>query len=145
MGETTEALKVVLDTNTVLSALLFKTGRLTWIRELWESRRITPLVSPSTVDELVRALAYPKFRLEPSDVAALLASYLLRAEVVSSISPRRDVPKCRDAQDQMFLDLAQASGAAVLVTGDRDLLTLRDEAGFAIEAPSQFQRRFTRG
>jgi predicted nucleic acid-binding protein len=45
----------------------------------------------------------------------------------------------------MFLDLAQASGAAVLVSGDRDLLALRDEVGFAIEAPSRFQRRFTRG
>jgi predicted nucleic acid-binding protein len=51
-------------------------------------------------------------------------------------------PRCRDADDQKFLDLAFAGEADFLVTGDRDLLSLAEEVRFAIEPPSRFLRRF---
>ena len=52
MGEKPPALKVVLDTNIILSALLFEQGRLTWIRKTWEERRFAPLCSAATADEI---------------------------------------------------------------------------------------------
>jgi predicted nucleic acid-binding protein len=44
----------------------------------------------------------------------------------------------------VFLQLAAAGGAGVLVTGDADLLELAYRATFAIEAPASFKRRFVR-
>ncbi|HJS75592.1 MAG TPA: putative toxin-antitoxin system toxin component, PIN family [Vicinamibacteria bacterium] len=143
MGEKPEALRVVLDTNTVLSALLFAQRRLTWLRESWESGRINPLCSDATIEELLRALAYPKFGLTELEIMTLLRSYVLHAQVVlPTEAPIKQAPKCRDADDQKFLDLAFAGGAEVLVTGDRDLLALADEVPFAIESPALFIRRF---
>lgn len=55
--------RVVLDTNIVLSALLFNTGRLTWVRHAWQRQQVQPLVCTATVNELLRVLAYPKFKL----------------------------------------------------------------------------------
>jgi len=50
--------RVVLDTNIVLSALLFNAGRLAWVRHAWQRQRVQPLVCRATVNELMRVLAY---------------------------------------------------------------------------------------
>ena len=68
--------RVVIDTNLVLSALVFAGGRLTPLRRAWQAQRVLPLVSRSTVAELIRTLAYPKFRLAAPEQEELLADYL---------------------------------------------------------------------
>ncbi len=136
-------MRVVLDTNNVLSALLFPDGRLTWMRTRWTSGRINPLCSQKTATELVRVLAYPKFQLDENEIREVLDSYLLYVDVVDvpdDFGAR--LPSCRDAQDQVFLELAESGDAEVLVTGDRDLLTLAGQVDFAIECPRQFKTRF---
>ncbi|MFP7864029.1 putative toxin-antitoxin system toxin component, PIN family [Pseudomonas aeruginosa] len=55
--------RVVLDTNIVLSALIFNAGRLAWIRHAWQQQQLQPLVCRETASELLRVLAYPKFKL----------------------------------------------------------------------------------
>lgn len=64
-------MRVVLDTNTVLSALLFPRGRLSWMRDLWTAGRVLPLVCRATALELIAALAYPKFKLGESEIRML--------------------------------------------------------------------------
>jgi len=59
--------RVVLDTNIVLSALLFAQGRLPPLRSAWREARFQPLVCTATTKELVRALSYPKFRLSAAE------------------------------------------------------------------------------
>ena len=107
-------MRVVLDTNTVLSALLFERGRLAWIRELWTGAKILPLVCPATVRELIRALAYPKFKLSEGEIQVLLAAYLPFTEVVDL---RDDtvvaVPLCSDPDDQAILTLSERSSLAI--------------------------------
>lgn len=136
-------MRVVLDTNTVLSAIVFSQGRLTWVRDLWTAREIIPLVSRETSEELICALAYPKFSLNEEEIETLLGSYLPHVETVrvGSKSPK-DLPRCRDAEDQKFLLLAAEGKAEVLVGGDRALLELSGRTPFAIEAPAQFKKRF---
>lgn len=68
--------RVVLDTNVVLSALVFAYGRLSAVRNAWLEDACIPLVSRTTAAELVRALAYPKFRLGREEQRELLADYL---------------------------------------------------------------------
>jgi predicted nucleic acid-binding protein len=50
--------------------------------------------------------------------------------------------RCRDAKDQIFLDLCASAAADVLVTGDADLLSLAHLAEFAIETPEAYRLRF---
>ena len=141
MGQGVETVKVVLDTNTVVSAVLFPRGRLTWIREAWASGQCLPLVSRATAQELIHVLAYPKFNLDDDDIEIILAAYLPFASVVSDRSRVADLPICRDPDDQKFLTLASRGGAEVHVTGDRALLVLHGQTGFDIESPAGFRRR----
>ncbi len=118
--------RVVLDTNIVLSALLFTSGRLAWTRHAWQGQRLQPLVCRETVNELLRVLAYPKFKLAADERKELLADFLPYADVVALPTPWPDLPACRDAKDQVFLVLAHVGRADRLVTGDADLLAMRD-------------------
>ncbi|MGD9598204.1 MAG: putative toxin-antitoxin system toxin component, PIN family [Steroidobacteraceae bacterium] len=132
----TEARRVVLDTNTVLSALLFVQGRLVPLRVAWQSGALTPLLCAQTVEELLRVLAYPKFKLSPEDRDELLADYLPFGEVVPPWKRSPAVPACRDKHDRVFLELASVGGAEWLVTGDQDLLSLSRKVTFRILAPA---------
>lgn len=60
--------RIVLDTNVILSALLFGAGRVSWLVPLWQQKQVVPLLSTDVANELIRVLAYPKFKLtiEPS-------------------------------------------------------------------------------
>lgn len=116
--------RVVLDTNVVVSALLFAKGPTVRVRDAWHSGLVRPLVSRATVAELVRVLAYPKFKLSSEDQGELLADYLPLATVVTVPQPPPDVPQCRDPNDLPFLHLAAAGRADAVVTGDGDLLAL---------------------
>jgi putative PIN family toxin of toxin-antitoxin system len=130
--------RVVFDTNTVVSALLFATGRLAWLRAHWSDSGCTPLISRATVAELNRVLAYPKFKLSPDDRLELLGDYL---PYCTTIEPTEQcVIVCRDPDDQIFLDLAQSGDADVLVSGDHDLLVLAGQTRFLIETPDTYQR-----
>ena len=143
MGPETEGVNVVLDTNVVVSALLFERGRVAWVRGLWFDRRIVPLINRPTLQELVRVLAYPKFALDTDAMQAVLEAYVPYTTTVTVAGPVSGrLPRCRDPHDQPFLNLAAAGRAEVLVSGDRALLELAGRTPFAIEAPDRFRARF---
>ncbi|MGA7886651.1 MAG: putative toxin-antitoxin system toxin component, PIN family [Acidobacteriaceae bacterium] len=131
--------RVVFDTSTVISALLFKGGRLEWLRRYWQQGDCVPLISSATAAELTRVLAYPKFRLELEVRRELLGDYLPWCDVVEVRSSCPQV--CRDSQDQPFLDLAHYGEAQVLVSSDLDLLALAGRTRFAIETAEAYRRR----
>ena len=85
--------RLVLDTNILVSALLFQNGHLAWLRRSWQSRRISPLFCRATTDGLLRVLAYPKFRLDRNDITALLGDLLPYGGCRKSPSPQRRVPQ----------------------------------------------------
>jgi putative PIN family toxin of toxin-antitoxin system len=116
--------RVVLDTNLVLSALVFSQGRIAVLRHAWQQERLAPLVSKATVTELIRVLAYPKFKLDAEEQRELLADYLPWCTTVHIPNPPPVAPICRDVDDQPFLLLAIAGQADYLVSGDLDLLSL---------------------
>jgi putative PIN family toxin of toxin-antitoxin system len=133
--------RVVFDTTTVVSALLFANGRLAWLRRHWREGACVPLISRATGDELTRVLSYPKFRLSPDDARELLADYIPHCETIEKV--RRCATVCRDASDQPFLDLAQTGRADVLVSGDKDLMALAGRTTFLIETPEAYRRRIS--
>ncbi len=129
------AVRVVLDTNVVLSALVFRDGVAGQVRHAWQRGLLLPLASAATVQELVRVLAYPKFRLSSAEQDELLADYLPYAETVRIPKPPPTVPECRDVLDLPFMHLAIAGKAQVLVSGDRDLLAIATEFEQASSCP----------
>ena len=132
------AVRVVLDTNVVVSALLFERGSLAWIRTAWQSRLIHPVVAEPTVRELMRVLAYPKFRLNAVELEQLLADLLPWCETwVTPIASAEQ--QVRDPKDQIFVDLALSARVSALVSGDADLLALKDQCNpMQVLTPAEF-------
>lgn len=132
-------LRVVFDSTTVVSALCFPGGRLSWLIGHWRDSDCRPLISRVTASELTRVLAYPKFGLSPTDRIELLGDYIPFCERIEIDQPC--TVTCRDLNDQPFLDLAQSGRADVLVSGDLDLLSMAGQTGFAIETPEAYRKR----
>ncbi|MCY4012348.1 MAG: putative toxin-antitoxin system toxin component, PIN family [Gammaproteobacteria bacterium] len=119
------ASRVVLDTNVLVSALVFRTGNPAALRTAWLAERIRPMAGHETASELIRVLTYPKFQLTDIEREELLAEYLPWCETIT-VPADIVVPEVRDPNDLMFLRLALAGEADALVTGDQDLLSLMD-------------------
>ncbi len=143
--EMSAAPRVVLDTNLVLSSLVFTHGRLAAMRRTWLDAHCQPLVSPATVAELIRALTYPKFDLSPEEQRELLADYLPYCITVRMPAKPPKTPTCRDLSDVPFLQLAITGKADYLVTGDRDLLTLASKFSCPIITAAQFLTKLQSG
>jgi len=118
--------RIVLDTNCIISALMFSREKMAWLRHSWQSGAIIPLVNKETVTELLKVLTYPKFKLTRTEQSVLLADFLPYAETVKTLAVPLNVPVIRDKADQIFITLAVGAKADALVTGDNDLLVIKD-------------------
>ena len=133
-------MRAVFDTNVVISSLVFG-RRLAWLRTAWAAGTVVPVICRETAIELIRVLAYPKFRLTEPDRAALLADYLPYAEVVLLPNRLPVLPvACRDRDDVVFLQLALAAGVPI-VSGDGDLSVLRDIAPVPVISVAELHDR----
>lgn len=130
--------RVVIDTNLVLSALVFTQGRLTPLRHAWQGAHCQPLLSTITAAELLRVLAYPKFKLAAAEQQELLADYLPYCTTVRIPAQPPATPACRDSLDVPFMQLALVGKAEYLVSGDHDLLSLASQFSCPIITADQF-------
>lgn len=135
------ALRVVLDTNVLVSALVFASDALSRLRPAWQSRTLFPLASPDTVAELERVLRYSKFNLAPERIRLLLDDYLPWCEMTAMPALPPAVPYCPDPGDRPFLELARYAAADALVTGDSDLLALAGVFSIPIITPAALLAR----
>lgn len=131
------SLRVVIDTNIIVSALIFG-GKVSRLRLAWQDDLFIPLVSKATTTELIRVLAYPKFKLTPTEQEDLISDYILFCEAVAMPDRLPVIPECRDPFDVPFLLLAVVSEADYLVTGDSDLLSLKDNFSCPIITAEDF-------
>ncbi len=129
-------MRVVLDTNTVVSALLFS-GISSKLVSLWQKGLITPLLSREILDEYLRVLSYPKFDLSEGEIKELIQEEILPyAEVVKPKRRLRVVQ--RDPSDNKFVECAVAGKARVIISGDKELLSLGRYRQIRIQSPAQF-------
>lgn len=137
----TKRLRVVLDTNILISALLF-TGTASSLVPLWRQERIVPLVSKEIIQEYLRVLSYPKFSLTEQEIHTLFhEEILLFSEVVKIIAPFP--PTSRDPADDCFLACAVHGKADALVTGDNDLLIIKKIGRCPILSLDTFLKKFS--
>ena len=117
-------LRLVLDTNIVLDCFVFTDPTATPIVHLLHTRGAVALTRPDCLDELRRVLDYPQFTLSASAQAAVYARYAAFSESVEGPGSDVKVPRCKDPDDQKFLELARDGDAAFLVSKDKRVLEL---------------------
>ena len=136
-----EPFRTVVDTNVVVSALLFSGGSIAWLRVAWADGSIVPVVSRNTLQVLVRVLAYPRFRLNPDDREELLGDYVPYTQLIET-APQHDTPRCRDPHDQIFVDVAVSARADALVSGDRHLHELGPSLTTPVWSPAELREEW---
>ena len=131
-----KSLKVILDTNVLLSALLFR-GELSVLVPMWKDGAFIPIFSKETFAEFKAVLAYPKFKLTKNEIDRIIQEEVLPYfEVVVVTQPVFGV--CKDHHDDKFLSCAVSAGADMLVSGDRALFQLKKFKSVKIVSPSAF-------
>ncbi len=136
--------RVVLDSNVWIDILVFDDPASRPIAVALESGRLQAVIDARCLAELTYVLDYPQFAARSIDKAQALArvARLTECRVPEPVAavPAVPLPKCKDRDDQKFLELAHASGATWLVSKDRALLKLARRTardfGFRIGPPA---------
>jgi putative PIN family toxin of toxin-antitoxin system len=115
--------RVIIDTNLWISFLLSKDY--TKLDKLFRQQNITLLFSKDLLEEFIEVARRPKFKkyFSISDLNDLLSEIYFRAEFIEVTS---EVIFCRDSKDDFLLSLAKDSNASHLITGDVDLLEIKN-------------------
>lgn len=141
MGKKKEEItRVVLDTNILVSALLFR-GEVSRLVELWKKGKIVPLISQATFKEFRDVLAYPKFSLTEKEIKTIIEDEIL--PFFEIIDVQEEISgSCRDPKDDKFLACAISASADYIVSGDKDLCDMRMYKSIRIIKVSDFLRMF---
>jgi len=134
---------VVIDTNVVVSALLFG-GVPGQLIPLWKERIIRPKASKGIIEEYIRVLAYPRFQLSEEEINSLLYYEILPYFEIVRIK-EGPILVAKDPSDDKFIRCAQSSGARIIVSGDQHLLKLSPYRQIRILSPSDFLAQHERG
>ena len=120
-------MRAILDPNVIISALLSRDGTPARVFRAWLEGRFDLIVSPLLLEELERALAYPKLaeRISAEESAAMI-EWLRREAILVNDPSGAPTSRSEDPGDDYLLALAEAERAA-LVSGDRHLLALSSE------------------
>jgi len=132
MGE----IKVVIDTNVIISAILFGgiSGELIF---LWKSDRIKPSASKEIIDEYIKVLTYPKFELSEAEINYILYNEILPYFDIIHIKDSPVIIKV-DPSDDKFIHCAKTGKAGIIITGDQYLLNLKTYQKIKILTPAKF-------
>jgi putative PIN family toxin of toxin-antitoxin system len=134
------ALKVVIDTNVVISALLFG-GAPGKLIAFWQRGIIRPAASKEIIDEYLRVLTYPKFKLSEEEINYLLYQEIIPYFNIIDVHPGPPILK-EDPEDDKFIRCASAASAKYIISGDRHLLALKEYQKIKILSPSEFISKF---
>jgi len=128
-------IKAVLDTNVVISGIFWK-GVPFEILEAWQKQRFLLVISPPDLDEYRRVLDEMTKRRPIPVLGSILEIIGLHSEMVTPVRfPER---VCSDPDDDKFLEAALAARADDVVSGDAELLKIKNHQGIQIVRPRQF-------
>jgi len=128
-------MKAVFDTNILVSAIVFG-GPPRAALELAIEGHVQLLISEPIIIELKAVLQRPKFNFSFSATQQIIAELLNLAEMIYPTQSFDIIT--RDPDDNRILECAAAGGSRYIVSGDDDLLTLREFKGISIVAPAAF-------
>ena len=129
-------IRTVIDTNVIVSAILFG-GIPGELISLWKSGHIQPLASKDIIDDYIKVLTYPKFKLSEKEINYILYNEILPYFEVVTLKPGQAIIQ-KDPSDDKFLHCANAGRASVIISGDQHLINLKSYGKIKILTPSQF-------
>ena len=133
-------LKIVLDTNVFVSALINPRGKPAQILNYVFESKVRLFTSPSIIEELERVLSYPKLvkrhGLEKQELKKFVSDLL---SILSLVEGKKAIEVIAEAPaDKNYLSCVVDAKADFIVTGDIHLLNLREYEGIQIITPAQF-------
>ncbi len=132
------ALRVMLDTNVLVSGLAYPDSIPGRILAAWRQGSLQVVLSRYILDELIRVLPrLPRIALNPAEIRDLADSFMFLADIVEPVPEKEEA--LRDAADQQVLAAFRAAKADYLITGDKDLLALASR--YPILTPADFWAR----
>ena len=140
--------RIVLDTNVVMDLFHFKAAPLAPLMAAIASGAVICLTSDRTLAEFARVTGYRQFKLDESGRQQLFNAYRTHVTLVAEpahLPAAPLLPKCRDPDDQMFLELALTGHADLLISRDNLVLKLakarQRPCPFAILSPEEAMQR----
>lgn len=134
---------IVVDTNVVVSAFIARSEQAVVRRAFKLARTRFRLCLSAALDAewetVLRRPVFVRHGATPEGVALFLGTI---GGVAAWFEPTERVTDCRDPDDNKVLELALAAGAAVILSGDADLLVLDPWRGIPVMAPGVFLERF---
>ncbi len=129
-------LRVVIDTNVVVSAVLLQRSapRKAFDATVEHGRLVISTATAAELDDVLRRPKFDKYVERPRRLE-FLAAFIDRAEAIEIVEL---VAGCRDPKDNKFLELAVNGRASHVISGDADLLALDPFRGISIVTPQQF-------
>lgn len=124
--------RVVIDTNVFVSGVLFG-GNCEKVLSLFLEKKFDLLISPEIASEIIR-----KIELFGADLRVIDDLKYIIGEGSIKVVPKNKVNVCRDPKDNIFLELSLGGRADYLVTGDKDLLEIKEFKGTKIVKPKEF-------
>ena len=134
-----KSVTIVLDTNILISAVLFMGTPLKILKFCIIEEKIDIAVSPELMAEFVIKLRY-KFGIDAKTLSELKE---LIEHSTLNILPHYTTKICRDDSDNMIIDLAIYAKAGFIITGDKDLLELKNHKGIEIITAAKFLEKVT--
>lgn len=134
-------MRVILDTNVLLGALISPHGPPEAIYRAWRAAKFELVTSTAQLDELRRVSRYPKLKtILPAHRVGTMVNNMQRAIVLGALLSLPDAMEINDPNDAFLLAMALASEADYLVTGDRraGLLQLGAAGRTRIVTPATF-------
>lgn len=137
-------MRVVLDTNILISAFISGKGAPARIFDLWQEGRLEIVTAQAALDELNRVLIYPRIRsrlrYNNEQIARFLRLLHEQAVFLEDLPAVRSVTTDRD--DDKFLAIAQARDATCIISGDDHLLSVGVYEGITIVTAATFLASF---
>lgn len=128
-------MKIVLDTNVLISGLLNPDGIPGFIVRLVASGYIELIYDYRIITEYLNVMSRPKFHIDPENISDLIEQIKSNGLLVSPLPLNISIP---DAEDLKFLEAAVSSGAQYLVTGNLKHFPAPEFKGVKIISPSEF-------
>lgn len=119
---------VILDTNILLDILVFDDQRAHPLRAALSNQELDALVTEDTLDELIDVISRPQFSLDKKEQAEILLQWQSWSRLVKQSDLRAAPWKCKDRDDQVFINLAFSFKPSTLISKDKLVLKLAKRA-----------------